>query len=116
MKKRFLAAMMAVLLLCGTMTPALAVEEVPASEEQTESVERAGVLVCPKCDKGTFYTYSGPNGSPTLKQRYVKCPVNPRYNCDIYVQEYIVCEKCSVCGYEYNIRTKLQEYWVHCHA
>lgn len=63
MKKRFLAAMMAVLLLCGTMTPALAVEEVPASEEQTESVERAGVVVCPNCDKGTFYTEKTKTGA-----------------------------------------------------
>ena len=107
MKKRIVSAILAVLTLCSIMaSTALAVEE------SAQSL-RAGVLVCPKCDKGTFYSVSVENGRPTLKAYKVQCEVNDRYNCDIYTQEYTVYNRCSVCAYQYQTGTEFRDYWVH---
>lgn len=109
MKKRIVSAILAVLTLCSIMaSTALAVEE------SAQSL-RAGVLVCPSCDRGTFYTVYVENGLPWLKEEYAMCPVNKMYNCAVYGQRYIVSEKCSHCGYQYNIHEETGEVWKHRH-
>lgn len=97
MKKRFVSAFLAVLMLCSVMT----------------STASANSVVCPKCDKGTLSTVYVKNGAPTIKAYKVKCVVNDRYNCDIYTQEYTVYNRCSVCRYQYQTGTQYRDYWVH---
>lgn len=105
MKKRIVSAILAVLTLCSIMaSTALAVEE------STQSL-RAGVLVCPMCDKGTFYSYREKNGPENAYSAI--CPDG--YSCIKHVQYYTTSQRCSVCMFEYNIDTKPEIWWDHNH-